>query len=520
MADSPAQPQDGAAPAGAGPWPFSTRTQLIAGFVMAFSNFMVLLDMTVANVSVPHIAGNLGITLEQGTWVITSYAVAEAICVPLTGWLSDRFGVVRVYVAAMAAFGLFSLACGLSPTLGLLVAARIGQGFAGAPLMPISQAMMIRVFPPERRAKAMGVWAMTVLVAPAMGPILGGYISDSFSWHWIFLINVPIAIACSTVGAVVLRPAETEKIRKPIDRVGLALLVFWIGCLQIMLDIGRDRDWFADWRVAGLGIAAVIGLCVFVIWELTEEHPIVDIRIFRNRGYAMAVIMLSVCFSAYFASIVVIPQWLQSTQGYTAQDAGMVTAWTGCMSFLAAMFLPKILEKVDLRIPVFLGVGWFAIQSLNRSRWTTGLDFWTLSEPQILQGFAMPLFIMPLTQMAMAAVKPGEVASAAGIQNFTRTLAVAIATSLTLTDWSDEQRIKHAGFADTIRPAETMQTLAQSGMSTQQARTIVDNLVNEQAVTLAMTHTFLISAGAAVLAMGLVWFMPKVRSLARMDAAH
>src|SRR6185369_6804275 len=208
MATSPdtAANVGGASPAK--PWPLSPRLQFLAGLVMALSNFMVILDLTIANVAVPHIAGNLGISLDQGTWIITSYAVAEAICVPLTGWLADRFGSVRVFTVAMMAFGLFSLVCGLSPTLGVLVAARIGQGICGAPLMPMTQALLLRVFPPARRAKAMSVWAMTVMFAPAVGPIVGGYIADNYSWHWIFLINVPIAIACTAIAALILRPVE------------------------------------------------------------------------------------------------------------------------------------------------------------------------------------------------------------------------------------------------------------------------------------------------------------------------
>ncbi|MEY4721888.1 MAG: hypothetical protein RIQ46_1613, partial [Pseudomonadota bacterium] len=208
----------------------SNRRRLIIGLCLAISNFMVVLDLTIANVSIPHIAGTMGITLDQGAWIITSYAVAEAVVVPLTGWLAMRFGTVRVFIAAMMGFGFFSLLCGLSPTLGILVAARIGQGLCGGPIMPMSQTMMMRLFPPEQRAAAMGVWAMTVILGPALGPILGGWISDNASWHWIFLINVPIAMACSAVAFFMLTPYETETERKPIDRMGLFLLVFWIGC--------------------------------------------------------------------------------------------------------------------------------------------------------------------------------------------------------------------------------------------------------------------------------------------------
>lgn len=240
---------------------------MLAGFVLALSNFMVVLDLTIANVSVPHIAGNLGITPDQGTWIITSYAVAEAICVPLTGWLAQRFGTVRLFIWGMIGFGLFSLLCGLSTTLGMIVACRIGQGLCGGPLMPMSQTLLMRIYPPEQRAKVMGLWAMTTLAGPAVGPIVGGYISDNWSWHWIFFINVPIAAGCVFAAMALLRPAETERHKLPIDFIGLALLIFWIGCLQIMLDTGRDHDWFGDPMIVALAVMAAIGFLVFIIWN-------------------------------------------------------------------------------------------------------------------------------------------------------------------------------------------------------------------------------------------------------------
>jgi len=498
----------------------STRRQWLAGVVMALSNFMVILDLTIANVSVPHIAGDLGITMDQGAWIITSYAVAEAICVPLTGWLAARFGSVKVFVSAMLGFGMMSLACGLSPTLGALVAARIGQGLFGAPLMPMTQALMLRVFPPERRTKAIAIWASTTLLAPALGPIIGGYISDNYSWHWIFLINVPIAIACTAAAVFLLRPVESQTVRMPIDKIGLVLLVFWIGCLQIMLDIGRDHDWFGDWKIVGLAIAAGIGFIVFVIWELTEEHPIVDLRIFRHRGFTLAVVTLAATFGSYFASIVVIPQWLQSSQGYTAFDAGMVTAFTALTSLVTAFTLPRWIDKVDLRIPITLGIAWFLGQTLVRSTWSTGMDFWSLAMPQIIQGFGISMFMMPLTQMSLSSVEPHEVPGAAGLQNFLRTMSIAVATSLILTDWGNQQRVAQNEMANILQPDATMATLNQAGFSDEAGRQIISNLVTEQAVTVAMNHTSLMAAIVTFATIGLVWLGPRPKSLGVQGGGH
>jgi len=391
--------------------------RVIAGFLLALSNFMVVLDLTIANVSVPHIAGNLGISLEQGTWIVTSYAVAEAICVPLTGWLVLRFGAVRTFLFAMSGFAIFSLLCGLSVSLGMIVAFRIGQGLCGGPIMPVTQALLVRIFPPDQRNKAIGLWAMTTLMGPAMGPVLGGLISDGWSWHWIFFINVPLAIGTVFGGMLLLRKVETPTQKHPIDVIGLVLLTFWVGCLQIMLDIGRDHGWFDDTTIILLAIGAVLGFVVFIIWELTEEHPAVDLRVFRHRGYSASVATLALCFGAYFASIVVIPQWLQSSMGYDATRAGLITAFTGMMALTMAPLATKMMMHVDVRIMVSGGVAWIGCMALARTMWTSGADFWTLAMPQILQGLAMPFFMVPLTQASLSSVEPHETASAAGLQN-------------------------------------------------------------------------------------------------------
>lgn len=492
----------------------------LAGFILALSNFMVVLDLTIANVSIPHIAGNLGISLDQGAWIITSYAVAEAICVPLTGWLSQRIGVVRLFVMAMMGFGLFSLLCGMSVTLGMLVACRIGQGLCGAPLMPMSQTLMLRVFPPEMRGAATGVWAMTTLLGPAFGPIIGGWISDNLSWHWIFLLNVPIAAACTAAAWWLLKPLETEKKIVPIDKVGVLLLVFWIGCLQLLLDLGRDRDWFGSPLIVALGIMAFIGFVVFVIWELTEEHPAVDLRIFRYRGFSSSVITLALTFGAYFASIVVIPQWLQTSLGYTATDAGMVTAMTSMTAIITSPIAARLMTRVDPRLLISPAIVWVALMTLWRGTWTTDVDFWTMALPQIAQGFALPFFVVPLTALSLSGLRPDETASGAGLQNFLRTMAIAVSTAVALTVWGNAQRTAQTDLVSNLHPDETLRTLQGTGMGMEQARQVIGNIAGQEATTLAVDHTFFIAAIVLLVGAAVVWIAPRARPAGDMSNIH
>lgn len=494
----------------AGPNPYDLvtgRKRFVAGLALASVNLMVVLDMTIANVSVPHIAGNLGISPSQGTWVITSYAVAEAVCVPLTGWLAQRFGSVRVFILSILGFGLFSVLCGLSTTLGMLVACRIGQGLSGGPLIPLTQTLLMRIFPPEKRASAMGLWAITTLVGPALGPILGGWISDNWSWHWIFFINVPVILFSAGVTYSFLRQVETPTESLPIDRIGLGLMVLWISALQIMLDIGREHDWFADPTVLTLGLFAAVVFVIFVIWELTEEHPIVDLRVFRHRGFTINALTLSLGFGAYFAGIVVIPQWMQLSLGFTATWAGVATAFTGMAGVMVGRFAPILITKMDARIVLSGALIWAGAATLLRSNWTSGSDFWTLALPQLIMGFGMPFFFVTATSMSLSAVPPKELASAAGLQNFLRIMAVAVSTSIVMTYWNDQARVYGSDLAGKLNPDTPDGMVA--GFPVEQSRALMAQLVDREALTIATDKVFLLAGLMMWLIAIFVWLAPK-----------
>lgn len=504
------------------PAPLTGNRLLLAGVVLAVTNFMVVLDTTIANVSVAHISGGLGISSSEGTWVITSYAVAEAICVPLTGWLSRRFGMVTVFAGGMAGFGLFSFLCGIAPSLAALVAFRIGQGICGGPLMALSQTLLLRVFPKEQHATTMGVWAMTTLTAPIFGPILGGTISDNWGWHWIFFINIPIAIACSITAFVILRPAETERMREKIDGIGLALLVIWVGALQLMLDLGREHDWFGSSFITTLALIAVAGFAMFLIWELTHPSPAVDLRAFRHRGFAIAVIALVFAYGTFFASLVVIPQWLQGAMGYTATWAGYTTAFNGVAAVLLAPFVAKRMTQVDPRRLVFIGVLWLAGTSLLRVFWwNSGADYWTLALPQLIQGAGMPFFFVPLNVIALGAVAEDETASAAGVMNFLRTMAGAVAVAISNTLWYDGAQAKRAELSGALNGAQTaIDQLIAHGYSLEQARQIVSQLVDQESVALATGQIFVIAACVFAAAASIIWLAPRPTRAVDASAVH
>lgn len=497
-------------------------TLILACLVLAFTNFMVVLDTTIANVSVAHIAGGLGISSSEGTWVITSYAVAEAICVPLTGWLARRFGTVRVFALGMAGFGFFSLLCGMAWSLGSLVAFRIGQGLCGGPLMPISQTLLLSIFPKEKHAQATGIWAMTTIVAPILGPILGGTISDNWGWHWIFFINIPIAIICATGAVVLLRKAETKVEKAPIDTVGLMLLVLWVGALQLMLDLGREHDWFGDNFIVSLAAVAAIGFSFFVAWEWFEKDPAVNLKVFRYRGFTVSVIALVFAYGTFFASLVVIPQWLQGALGYTATWAGYATAFNGVAAVMMAPVVAKLSEKVDPRLLVSFGVLWLGATSLIRVFWwTSDADFWTLALPQLIQGAGMPFFFVPLTSLALGAVEESEVASAAGVMNFLRTMSGAVATAIATTVWYDGAQATRAELSGVLNGAQqTMQSLQMHGYSVEQSRQVVSNLVDGQATALATGSIFTTAAIVFAAAASIVWLAPRPKHAVAAGHAH
>lgn len=501
--------------------PLTGATLIVAALLIGLGNFLVVLDTTIANVSIPHIAGSLGVSVTEATWVITSYAVADAITVPLAGFLARRFGEQRVFIAAFVAFGVFSLLCGLSRSLDMLIAGRVLLGLAGGMIIPLSMTLLLRVFPPEKATLATIIWAMTTTVAPIAGPILGGIISDNTGWQWIFFLNVPVAVIGAAGLLYLLRGRREETARAPIDVVGLLLLIIWVASLQIVLDEGRNHDWFAATEIRILAVVAAIGFIAFLMWELTDKHPIVNLRVFRHRGFVVASITYAMSFAAYFATVVLIPLWLQQNMGYTATWAGYATGIMGIFAVLASPAIGAAAAKVDVRLLISTGIAGMAFISLWRTGFTPDMTFLQMAWPMLLTGPFLMMFFIPVTGLCVASVDPHEQADAAGISNFLRTLTAAFAASLVQTGWTNAARVNQSELVGAMQqgPA-TIEAMVASGQSRETATTLLANIVESQSVMLATLDMFALVALCLAFTGALIWLAPKPKGPIDTSGGH
>lgn len=486
-------------------------SQLVLGtLVLSLAVFMNVLDTSIANVSIPAIAGDLGVSPQQGTWVITSFAVANAISVPLTGWLTQRLGQVRLFVGSILLFVLASFLCGMAPNIEFLIAARVFQGAVAGPMIPLSQTLLLASYPAAKSGMALAFWGMTTLVAPIVGPLLGGWISDNYSWPWIFYINLPIGLMAAWMTWSIYRSRESVTKHVPIDKVGLALLVIWVGSLQVMLDKGKELDWFNSPQIVILGLTAIIGLVYFLIWELNEKHPVVDLSLFKGRNFSAGVVAISVAYGVFFGSLVILPLWLQTQLNYTATDAGMIMAPVGVLAILLSPVVGKLLPKIDARIITTTAFIIFAIVFFMRAEFTVEVDFITLMIPTVIQGAAMAMFFIPLTAIILSGLAPERIPAAAGLSNFVRIMFGGIGTSLFTTMWDRRTILHHAYLAEHTGPdnpavALTLHALTSQGIPEPTALALMEHTLNVQASTLAATDLFWLSAVLFIFLIGLIW---------------
>ncbi|CAM2172828.1 multidrug efflux pump membrane subunit EmrB [Burkholderia latens] len=499
------------------PPPLTGGKLVLATLAVALATFMNVLDSSIANVAIPTISGNLGVSVDEGTWVITLFSSANAVAIPLTGWLTQRVGQIRLFVAAIVLFVFSSWLCGVAPNLLVLLAARVLQGAVAGPLIPLSQAILLGSYPKEKSSTALALWSMTATVGPIAGPALGGWITDSYSWSWIFYINIPVGLFAAGITWMIYRDRETQVRKIPIDKVGLMSLIVWVATLQIMLDKGKDLDWFSSPVICTLAVIAAVSFVFFLIWELTERNPIVDIRLFAVRNFRGGTIAISVAYAVFFSNLVILPQWIQGYLGYRSVDAGLVTAPLGIFAVLLAPLMAKIMPKSDARVLATLAFVGFAGVFFMRSHYTTGVDPYTLVLPTLLQGIPMALFFTPLTAIILSGLTPDRIPAAAGLSNFVRVFAGGVGTSLIATGWNDRTILHHARLAEQTsvnNPTYTSavaQLQAMLGVGVDQATAFFERSLNAQAAMLALNDIFWVSSIIFVVIIPLVWLTRPVK---------
>jgi DHA2 family multidrug resistance protein len=491
--------------------PLAGGALVLATFGVALATFMQTLDITIANVSIPAIAGDLGVSPAQGTWVITSFAVANAIAVPLTGWLARRFGEVRLFTVATLLFIAASLGCGLADSLPMLLVFRVFQGVAAGPMIPLSQTLLLSIYPPASKGMALALWSMTTLLAPIAGPLLGGWITDNISWPWIFYINIPVGLVAAYLTHGLLQSRETARQRSPVDAVSLGLLVLGVGALQLMLDQGRELDWFNSKAIVMLAVMAGISLPYLVVRELGTEHPLLDLRLFSRRTFTVGAVALSLGYGVYFGNFVLVPLWLQTQLGYTATWAGMALAPTGILAVLLSPLVGKHLKRFDLRLAASFAFLVFALCAFWRAGFTTGLDFGHLALVQTAQGVGTAVFFVALVTILLSGLPPERIASAAGLSNFLRITAGSFAASLTTTWWDRRQALHQTELSAHVNPynplaLDALDKLSALGLGVNESYASLLQTASTQAYMLAANDLFWLQGWLFLALVPVVWF--------------
>jgi DHA2 family multidrug resistance protein len=513
-------PGEGEGPGGPGPSPPRVHPWVVSTAVM-IGTFMVVLDTTVVNVSLPHIAGSLSSSIDETTWALTSYLAANAIVLPMTGWLGNHFGRKRILILSLVGFTASSFMCGLAFNLPSLVVFRILQGMSGGTLQPISQAVLLEAFPPKDRGKAMGFFGLGIVVAPILGPVLGGWLTDNYSWRWVFYINVPVGIlAVIAARMFVFDPPYIRRTAERVDGIGIFLLAIGIGALQIALDKGRQEDWFASHLILVLFILAVVGLALFVLRELNSDHPIVHFSVFKDRTYSMGVFLTTLLGFVLYGSLVLLPILLQTLWGYPSIDAGIAMAPRGVGSFIAMPVVGLLTAKIDTRKLVVAGLLSGGLTLVWLSKLNLQAGYWDVFWPQLVQGIALSLLFVPLTTITMAHIGREEMGNATSIFNLMRNIGGSIGIAIASTMLANRQQFHRAVLGehidmyspqirsaiDQIR-AMMMARGADAVTATQRAYALMAGQVQRQAAMMAFLDMFWLLGVIFIVAIPLVFLM-------------
>ncbi|MGA2481784.1 MAG: DHA2 family efflux MFS transporter permease subunit [Candidatus Acidiferrales bacterium] len=478
------------------PWIIATAVML--------STFMEVLDTTVVNVSLPHIAGSLSATVNESTWTLTSYLVSNAIVLPLTGWLSNFFGRKRMLMMSVTGFTAASFLCGLAPSLPFLIFFRVIQGACGGGLQPISQAVLLESFPPKDRGKAMGFWGLGIVVAPMLGPVLGGWLTDSYSWRWIFYINIPVGIVSLIMTRLfVFDPPYIRRTSQSVDYWGIGMLAVGIGALQIFLDRGQERDWFGSNSITALAVISAVALTAFILYELRAKEPVVNLRVFKNRTYSTGVFLMAILGVGLYGSTVLIPLVLQTLLGYPALQAGIAMAPRGLGSFIAMPLVGLLMAKFDARKMLGLGLLVCAATLIQFSRLDLDAGFWEYFWPLFVMGLSLGLLFVPLTTISMDPIRKEAMGNATSLFNLVRNLGGSIGIAAVSTYQIRRQQMDINVLGAHINPyspsaGQMLQALQQyffsrgadPAVASHQAQAAVFSMVEQQASMLAYNNVF------------------------------
>jgi MFS transporter, DHA2 family, multidrug resistance protein len=500
----------------------------IVSIATMMATILVILDVTIANVALDHMRGTLSAGVDEITWVLTSFLVANAISLPITGWLTDLFGRKRLFILATLAFILTSVAAGAAPSLVVIVIARFLQGLAGGPLVPLSQATMLETFPGHQRGMAMAIWGVGIMFAPIVGPTLGGFITDNWSWRWVFYINVPVGAVAVLLAWLFLPESTTERpaVRR-IDAPGLALLVIGVAALQFVLDRGQREDWFASSLITWLTVIAALALVALVIRELTVDEPVVDLRVLRHPTFAIATAAMFVISIAFYGIMVLSPLFTQILMGYTAMLAGMVLAPGGVSTLITMPIAGALINRIDPRWIIVAGCAVNAYAMYLMATLTLQASYWQIMLPRFVQGLGIGLSFVPLSTVALTAVPARELGHASGLFNFTRTIggSVGIAAMATLLErGSQVHQARLAGHMSLYDPdvwhryQTLVATFASSGADAataeQQAWASLYGLVQRESLALSFIDNFWRLAWIFLAVIPVVLFLGRPRRIA------
>ncbi|MGO9231340.1 MAG: DHA2 family efflux MFS transporter permease subunit [Bryobacteraceae bacterium] len=506
----------------------------IVAVAVMFATFMEVLDTTVVNVSLPHIAGSLSVSVDEAAWALTAYLVANAVILPMTGWLASRFGRKNILIAAVFGFTAASFLCGLAPTLSMLIVFRVLQGATGGALQPLSQAVMLEAFPPRDRGKAMAFWGLGIVVAPMLGPMIGGWLTDNWSWRWVFYINLPVGLASIAMTRLfIFDPPYIRKRGLGIDYWGIGLLAVWVGALQIVLDKGQEEDWFASHWILALAAIAVAGLVIFVAHEFTARDPVVRLRVFKERTYAAGVFLMTVLGFVLYASLLLLPIFLQTLLGYSALGAGIAMAPRGLGSFLMMPVVGTVLSRFDPRKVLACGLTVAAWTLFELGRLNLNAGYWDIFWPQFIQGAALAMLFVPLTTATMDRIAREEMGNATSMFNLMRNLggSFGIASATTYLFRRQQYNTQRLGAHVTALNPQVramargiqysiMAHGSDPATALRRAYGTIWGMVQRQASVVSFVDTFLVMSVVFLLMLPLLLVMKKPRYQTKGGAMH